>query len=213
MRNFENWETEDVETCFGLVQVWDNDLITDWLSATTELVDFEKIMLERIRIRTLKNVDFWNEDELKLQSIASILELADLTSEHYKTFSQRTLTATVNGIELGGRVDFMLAQGRQRPKNPYFFVHEYKQETKKGSSDPKGQLLSELVAAQQRNDNNFPLYGCYVVGRNWFFLLLNGKEYAVSNTLNASDSDIFKIVAMLRYVKHKIEKSLSTKSL
>ena len=206
MRNFENWEIQELEITFGLNQVWDNALITHWLGSTDTYSEFEKELIERIRVRILHNVDFWNEDELKLQSIASIVELANYTSDAFKSFSQRPLSATINGIEIGGRVDFMLAKGKQKPLQPYFFIHEYKQETKKGSSDPKAQLLSELVAAQHKNDNKFPLYGCYVVGRYWYFVVLSGKEYAVSNSFNASEQAIYKIISMLRQIKVYIEK-------
>jgi hypothetical protein len=204
MRVFESWETQDLETTFGLKQVWDNKLITDWLASTTTFVEFEKELVERVKDRILKNVDYWNEDELKLQSIASILELVNYTSGVFKSFSQRPLMATIKGIEIGGRVDFMLAKGSQRPAQPYFFIHEYKQERKR-DNDPKGQLLSELLAAQQQNEGRFPLYGCYVVGRNWFFVVLQGSEYAVSDAYVASGKDIYQIIAILRQVKVYIE--------
>jgi hypothetical protein len=178
--------------------------ITDWLASTTTFVEFEKELVERVKDRILKNVDYWNEDELKLQSIASILELVNYTSGFFKSFSQRPLIATIKGIEIGGRVDFMLAKGNQRPAQPYFFIHEYKQERKR-DNDPKGQLLSELLAAQQQNEGRFPLYGCYVIGRYWSFVVLDGSEYAVSNSFNASDDDIYQIIAILRQVKVYIE--------
>ena len=109
---------------------------------------------------------------------------------------------------LGGRVDFVLAKGKQKPTKPYFFIHEYKQETKKGSSDPKGQLLSEMLVAQVKNEDKNPVYGCYVLGRSWFFVVLNHSEYAVSNAYNASDEDIYKIIAILRKVKEYIQAML-----
>ena len=89
---------------------------------------------------------------------------------------------------------------------PYFFIHEYKQETKKGSSDPKGQLLSELLVAQAKNDIKNPVYGCYVVGRSWFFVILHNKEYAVSRAYDASQADIYTIIAILRKVKEYVQK-------
>ncbi len=204
MRNFESWETQDLEMTFGLKQIWDNQLITNWLASTAIFNEFETELIERIRDRILKNVDYWNEDELKLQSIASILELVNYTSDNFKSFSQRPLSATVNGISIGGRVDFMLAKGYQKPTHPYFFIHEYKQERKR-DNDPKGQLLSELLAAQHQNKDRFPLYGCYVVGRNWFFVLLQGTEYAVSDAYVSSGNDIYQIIAILRQVKTYIE--------
>ena len=204
MKNFENWETEELATTFGLNQVWDNTLIVNWLASTTTFSDFERELIERIKLRILKNVDYWNEDELKFQAIAGIIELSNFNSDSYKSFSQRTLTATISGIEIGGRVDFMLAKGYQRPTQPYFFIHEYKQERKR-DNDPKGQLLAELLAAQQRNEGKYPLYGCYVVGRNWFFMVLQGSEYAVSDAFVSSGKDIYQIIAILRQVKVYIE--------
>lgn len=201
MRNFENWETQDLEIEFNLGQLRQMPLLDTWLSSSTTLTEPETNLVEYLRNKLLDNADFWNEDELKLQFIAPLLLVVNFDMPNIKVFSQRLLSATINGIEIGGRVDFMLAKGKQKPIQPYFFIHEYKQESKKGSSDPKGQLLSELLAAQARNDNKFPIYGCYVLGRNWFFVVLNNNEYAVSNSFNASDEDIYKIIAILRQVK------------
>ncbi len=73
-----------------------------------------------------------------MQCIGKIIDFADYTIEGYNIFSQRPMSAKINGREIGGRVDFVLAKGKQKPTNPYFFIHEYKQETKRGSGDPKG---------------------------------------------------------------------------
>ena len=90
------------------------------------------------------------------------------------------------------------------PEKPYFFLHEYKQE-KKGSNDPLGQLLVEMLAAKTLNADNLPMYGCYVIGRFWFFVILLENKYAVSNAYNGSDNNIFKIFSILRAMKLQIE--------
>jgi hypothetical protein len=200
MRNFETWDTEAVETELGLVQVRQSNLLNDWLSSTTTFDESERKILAYLKDKLFDNAEFWNEDELKLQFIGPLLLIVGYDMPIYKVFSQRSLSATINDIEIGGRVDFMIAKGKQRPSKPYFFIHEYKQETK-GSADPKGQLLSELAAAQYRNEHKFPVYGCYVIGRNWFFVVLDNNEYAVSKPYIASDEEIYKIVAMLREIK------------
>ena len=209
MRNFENWETQDLEIEFGLDQLRHMPLLEDWLKSTTTLVEYETTIVEYLREKLLNNADFWNEDELKLQFIAPLLLVVNFDMPNVKVFSQRTLSATINGIEIGGRVDFMVAKGKQKPIQPYFFIHEYKQEAKRGAGDPKGQLLSELLAAQHRNNVEFPMYGCYVIGRNWFFLVLNGKEYAVSDAFVASQTDIYQIIAILRQVKTYIQQIMA----
>ncbi len=204
MKSFEMWETEELENTFGLYRNFESTLLESWLSATTTFDDHTKQRLEILKQTFFEYADYWNEDELKMQGISIILDIADFRSRAYTIFSQRTLSATINGTEIGGRVDFMISKGKQRPSQPYFFIHEYKQEMKR-DNDPKGQLLSELLAAQQKNENRFPLYGCYVVGRNWFFVILNGNEYAVSDAYVASGKDIYQIIAILRQVKTYIE--------
>jgi hypothetical protein len=203
MRNFENWETQDLEMTFGISQVWESKLLDEWLAATEEYTPEEKKAIERLRIRTLKFADYWNEDELKLQCISIIIDIVDYTSDYYTVFSQRPLSATINGIAIGGRVDLMISKGRQKPIQPYFFIHKYKQERKR-ETDPKGQLLAELLTAQAKNDKQIPMYGCYVLGRNWFFIVLDGNEYAVSDAFVASQSDIYNIIAILRKIKEYV---------
>jgi hypothetical protein len=205
MKNFEQWETQDIEIALDFKQVWESELLSEWLAAQTEFSIIEKSQIEKVRKRILQFADYWNEDELKLQAISIILDIVDYQIEGYNIFSQRYLSSKINEIEIGGRVDFMLAKGRQKPIKPYFFIHEYKQE-RKGISDPKGQLLAELAVAQVCNDYKFPMYGCYVIGRNWFFMVLKDKEYAVSNAFNASDEDIYQIIAILRKIKDYILK-------
>jgi hypothetical protein len=208
MRNFESWETQDVEIAFGIEQLRSMPLLESWLQSTTNLEQHQENIAEFLRLKLLDNADFWNEDELKLQFIAPLLLIIDYTIPHCKIFSQRQISATINNIEIGGRVDFVLAKGKQKPMKPYFFIHEYKQETKKGSSDPKGQLLAEMLVAQVRNEATMPIYGCYVLGRSWFFMVLQGKEYAVSRAYDASQADIYAVIAMLRKVKEYVQNLL-----
>ncbi len=85
---------------------------------------------------------------------------------------------------------------------PYFFIHEYKREID-ASGDPLGQLLIAMVGAWRQNEETFPLYGCYVVGRNWFFVLLEDNQYAVSNAFNSTQDDIFQIYSILEEIKQR----------
>ena len=98
----------------------------------------------------------------------------------------------------------MLARGKQIPKLPHFFLHEYKPE-KNRDNDPIGQLLIAMVAAQTLNADNQPIYGIYVNGRNWFFVVLDAKEYTVSNAYNITSDDIFTLFAALVFLRGKME--------
>jgi hypothetical protein len=66
-----------------------------------------------------------------------------------------------------------------------------------------------MVAAQVQNKDNEVLYGCYVSGRNWFFVVMEGKNYAVSNAFNATNDDIFQLYAILLFFKQKIEEKFA----
>lgn len=206
MKNFQNWLTEDVEISFGLSRVKQSKIMADWLNtSTTPIDDFEKQSLEKIRIKIENNTEIWNEDELKFFAISQLVSLVEFEHPLFKPFLQRPLSAKINDIELGGKVDFMVASGKQRPREPYFFIHEYKQE-KHGNNDPLGQLLSAMVVAAFKNAQSHPLYGCYVLGRFWFFVILDKNIYEVSPAYDASQQGILSIYGILKNTKQAIEK-------
>lgn len=206
MRNFESWETQDLEMAFGLKRVKEMVLLNDWLTSKVDYSAINIQSIEKIRTRIKNFSDYWNEDELKMFCISPLLEIVDYSSDKYGIFTQRPLNTTIKEIEMGGRVDFMLARGYQKPVQPYFFIHEYKQETKKGSSDPKGQLLSAMITAQNLNQGEFPIYGCYIVGKYWNFVILDKLDYAVSEPYIASGKDIYDILSILDKIKTYADK-------
>lgn len=60
MKNFENWETQDLEIEFGLEQVREMPLLEEWLQKTTTLTEYETQLVEYLRNKLLDNADFWN---------------------------------------------------------------------------------------------------------------------------------------------------------
>ena len=185
---------------FGIEQVYEWPAFEEWLAASAPLTSLQRETLERLQKRLLRQAEAWNEDELKLFFIGPLLELADLETEYFRPFTQRTLRAKIGDIDIGGKVDFMLAQGRQTPRTPFFCLHEYKQENRR-DNDPRGQVLIGMVAAQARNEASFPIYGIYISGRNWFFILLQDKKYIVSRAYPADGDDIFKVFPILQKSK------------
>ena len=102
-----------------------------------------------------------------------------------------------------GRVDWLLAKGRLEPRDPRVFLHEYKREVM-ATGGPIGQLLIAMVGARQQNAEMFPLYGCYVLGRNWFFVVLDEQQYAVSKAFDATQDDIFQIYSAMAEVQQRV---------
>jgi hypothetical protein len=69
--------------------------------------------------------------------------------------------------------------------------------------DPAGQALAAMLAAQALNADGLPMYGCHVIGGDWYFMTLEGKEYAISrdySTLTTEIFDVFKILKVLKNI-------------
>ncbi|TAD99722.1 MAG: hypothetical protein EAZ97_08095 [Bacteroidetes bacterium] len=203
---FESWEYSQINEEFGYKRHFKNfPLIEEWLKAEEDINAEEKTILLRLCDRLLLNTEAWNEDELKMFFIAPLLETVNFYSPDYKIFTQRKFSATIGDWLLNGVFDLIVSKGEQHPKKPYFFLHEYKQERKK-ENDPLGQLLAAMIVAQSKNEKDIILYGSYIMGRYYYFVILKGKEYGVSNSLNAADiDDLFKIFSMMRWVRQKID--------
>jgi hypothetical protein len=205
-KSFEDWLYEEVGQAFGVIRNDDHQIFSYFDTLTTEKTDPRYSTIENYRYQLRKYVDTWNEDELKFMFISRFIGLIDFFSPNYKVFTQRPMSVQYeNGTKTtSGKVEFMLAKGIQTPKKPFFFLHEYKQENRK-DNDPLGQLLIAMVAAQAQNADNETLYGCYVSGRSWFFVILENKEYAVSRAYDATEKSIYTIFAILLWFKQKAE--------
>lgn len=203
-KTFEQWSIGELHHAFGLTRHYKGFALLDtWLSSQHPLSEEDRSRLEELKEDLIYNADLWNEDELKFFFISPLIQVCRLKSEHYKIFTQRSISASLHKIRLSGVVDFVIAQGIDEPEHPYFFLHEYKQE-KKRRGDPLAQVLAAMLAAQALNQADFPLYGCYVQGRFWFFVVLQGTEYAVSDALTATQDDIFQVVNILREGQRRV---------
>jgi len=216
IKSFEKWKTEEVEEIFGLKPIYHNSqTLKNWLSANYEPSEVKKNLLEEWREKLEKFIEFYSEADISMFFISSMLNVVDFVQENYRAYHQlhvKQKVTDINGkeMEIGGVVEMIVARGKQIPATPYFFLNEYKPEKRTGSeSDPKGQLLIAMLAAQVKNHDEFPIYGCYVNGRNWHFVVLEGKTYAVSNAYNATDNDIFQIYSILMEVKRYIHLRLN----
>jgi hypothetical protein len=92
---------------------------------------------------------------------------------------ERDLAVKIDDYELSGRVYGLIATGFRNPKKPYFCLNECKKGTDP-NGDPKGQALIAMLAVRQLNQNDSPVYGCYVIGRDWYFMVIENKRYSIS---------------------------------
>lgn len=200
MATFGSFTFDVVEEKFNIREEKSLPLLTEWLSATYTANDKIDFVLNLYKGHLLEKAIIWNEDELKMFFIGPLIELAQITTPHFQPFTQRMIGMNYNGEDISGRVDFMIATGRRLPKAPYFCIHEYKQEPDK-DGEPIGQALIAMVTAQYLNGTKFPILGAYVIGRLWFFMVLDGDTYAKSIAFDATTEDIFLIFAILQKSK------------
>ena len=208
MKSFGNWDIQDLSLTFGLDKVEHLPTLTNWLQASFEVSAQETSVLNQLQERLDALGEDWNEDELKMNFISPIMLLVGYgIKNNYNYFFQRGITATVQGTEMSGIVDMVIASGWTKPTKPYFFLHEYKQDqANKGSA--RAQLLAAMLAAQSSNANEKPLFGVYLIGASWRFVVLEGKNYAVKRFDATEKEDLFQIFAMLKWIKVYIEKDL-----
>lgn len=205
MKSFKHWTRQDIADEFGLKLTRKCVDLDNWLNSPSEITKTEKVRLKALQEKLRLYVDIWNEQELIIKFISFIIELGDYDTENYKSYANRKLKGEIEGKEVGGEVDLMIASGEFEPKKPYFCLHEYKKE-KGTDNDPLGQLLIAMLTAQTINENKLPIYGAYVAGRNWFFLTLKNGTYCISDEYVATREDIYEIMRIMKGLKSIINK-------
>lgn len=199
-KSFKYWTRQDIADKFGLDVNLHCPYLETWLSSAEALSETEKTELTRLRNKLKANVDLWNEQELIIKFIALLMDMVDYDTHKYKAFANRRLSGQIDGVTVAGEVDLMIAGGRYEPKAPYFCLHEFKKE-QGVERDPYGQLLIAMMTAEALNKTKHPIYGAFVMGRNWFFLTLKDRKYCISEEYVATREDIFSIYSTLKKLK------------
>lgn len=205
-KSFNEWLYEEVEDAFGLTRLRSLPITEELAQIKLKADHPARSILEEYRLEVFDYVDTWNEDEYKFNFISPYFKLVNFNTKYFKIFTQRPLSVKYENDTktTSGNVEFMLAKGKQSPKKPHFFLHEYKPE-KNRDNDPLGQLLIAMVAAQKINQDESPIYGIYVNGRNWFVVVLEGKNYATTLSFDITSNDIFDLFAVLETLKLRLE--------
>jgi hypothetical protein len=196
-----------LEDTFDLNQVQQSETLTHWLTTDYNISDFEKRCLEILQANLSFNLQSWNEYELLSYFIGPVLSMVGFSSRQFNLFGARDLEAIVKGAteewRLFGKPDGMVASGRRIPKQPYFAFQEYKRE-KDPDGDPTAQALAAMLAGRELNLNKRAMYGCYIVGEKWNFMVLEGQEYVVSQGFSALGNDLFLIFGVLKKLKQYV---------
>jgi hypothetical protein len=208
---FKEWTLTKLENTFGIQQILDRDygLLKKWqdLSQTISISDFEKQTLLNLQRPLEWGGRGWNECELENKFISPVFMTAQFDDKKIGYFLERPLKGIVGDYELSGIVDGMIAKGFRDPDKPFFCMHEYKRSVD-NDGQPDAQTLAAMLVVQAEESGRKPVYGLYIVGLNWNFMVLNGNEYCISKSFNAEDEEIFDIFRMLKALKHIIKTEL-----
>lgn len=200
--NFSDCTTILLEKKFGLKSVEKLPHLEEWLSSDFMLSSTEEDMIKRLTSALSANLLHWNEQDLSMHFIGPLFSIVNFTERYrFNLFAQRNIEATIDETELGGRVDELIASGFREPNAPFFAFNEYKKETDP-NGEPAGQALAAMLVGTIINKDDKSMYGCYIVGASWRFMLLDGKKYAISGIFDGTNyQDTCQIVRILFKLK------------
>ena len=203
--NFRDWTLDKIDEAFETVQIVDHPTLTEWLTFDYTVSEYQKHFLMDLQEALLIGVDDWNEVELENKFISPLIVLAKFDNRKMSYFMERELSVILNEYEVSGKVDGMIATGFRSPKKPYFCMNEYKRESDP-TGDPRGQALIAMLAVQHLNNAQNIVFGCYIVGKSWRFMVLDKKEYAISKSFSADDDEILDIFRIMKGLREQIDK-------
>ncbi len=210
-KTFKECNLKFLDKTFALEEVDTLVALEQWMVMSFDISAFEKESLLRLRQLLDFNVHDWNEYELDSHFIGPIFSLVNFSSKKFNHYSQRLVKGIVGDYELSGKPDGIVSAGRREPEIPYFAFQEYKRELDP-DGDPAGQALAAMLVGQSyHNDPLSPVYGCYINGRIWYFMVLVDKEYVITDGFNALTDDIFDIFRMLQSLKNIVKILVSNK--
>ena len=163
---FGNISPEELFNYFSIEDEEDNNILD---ISNISISKNSENLLNNLISENKKDFMDYSEEEIKMMFISPILHDISLRGKNIREWYERELSFEFDNIIISGKTDFMLASGTVFPKEPYFFIQEYKRFIPNGH--PKWQLLAELIVTINKNGNK-PILGSYNVGQYWHFVKL-----------------------------------------
>lgn len=186
--HLKNLIIDDIETAFGLQEVASLSALSEWIESTPPLTSNQLSFLSTVQSIARRFEHIWTPTERSLSFIYPMFNAVKYGSTNYRGFAARNCRLTAEGLNITGKVDFCVGTGKAQPKEVYFLFHQY--DPAGGQLyDPRTQLIASMLAVRQRKVNQHeltPVYGCYVIGQSWFFVVLQGDRYATSLAYNST---------------------------
>ena len=209
--NFRDWTLTKLDKTFGMKQIFPKEsvLLQKWKEKAQKetISEFEQQTLLNLQEPLQRGGKAWNEFELENKFISPVIMTAKIDDKEIAYFLERPLEGKIGDYHLSGIVDGMIATGFREPDIPFFCMHEYKKSIENAGM-PDAQALAAMMVAREMNDNKKPIYGMYIVGLIWNFMILESKEYCISKSYNAEDEEVFDIFKMLKALKQIIKTEL-----
>ncbi len=200
---FKDWDLDRLDDAFGLTQIWQSNVLAQWEQTVQPIDAFEAKTLHNLQQSLIRGGRAWNEVELENKFISPVIMTANIDDEQMGYFLERPLKSTIGDYELSGIVDGLIATGIRNPHTPYFCLHEYKRSVE-NQGTPDAQVLAAMLVASEINNNQHPIYGLFIVGLVWNFIVLEGNQYCISQSYNADADDLLTIFKMLKTLKQQI---------
>lgn len=192
---------------FKIQRITTSHYLENWLDATGTLNEYELANLDEMYVQAIYDGNYWNEEELKMRLVSLVFLTAKVeVPNQFKMYFERKLTGIIDSISINVVADcFLASQGAfNTPQKPYFFLQEYKK-GRGDQKDPEAQMLAAMLIAQEINQDKKPLYGSYIIGTDWYFTVLIGRQYCCSREYDVRNhNDLLQIVFVLRKLKELI---------
>jgi len=167
--SFSKIEYQHLEELVEIKEIIDHSIFDEWFHFDYILSAEEENFLQKLLNDNIRFLDSYSEEELKAQLIIPLINKVNFFHSTIRGWYERPLKGIINNVLLHGKTDYMVARGVETPKQPYFFLQEYKREL--GDKHPKNQLLAEMMVAMQLNNNDL-MRGAFVISRLWNFVIL-----------------------------------------
>ena len=207
------WSEGELITTFKLTRIatYYTPTMQEWLDVPPVALNIhEQYAFDKALLKAKKYISGWQEEDLKMKFISKILDLGLLEdNDKVMGYFDKIISGTIENIKLTVKSDYMLAKGTlDFFQTPFFHFQEYKP-YKNPSGDSMAQLLEAFLIAQVKNNNQQPLYGVDIMGANWRFVTMEGKEYCVSDIYNSTNQEqLLIIIAILRNFQRILEEKL-----
>ena len=150
--NFSNIKFSDLENLVQIKPQYNEGQFDEWFNYQYEINEAENNFFEKLIEKHILLLNSYFEDTLKAKFIIPILNLVDFNAEYLHDWYHASLSGEINGVEIKGFTDYMVASGTRDPRKPYFFIQEFKPSIP--DKDPEVQLLAEMLVTIEKNQTN-----------------------------------------------------------